>query len=446
MDQIHFLDKKVAIAGSLLAFNSQAEVKKLLQMNGASMSASVTKNTDYLLCGANGGAKLEKAEALGVPVLTELDMLAAVGLAPTSDAGYSQHHPVDEKIQSAFEFGSHPGHSSHLESILGHGVNRPMPDGSAPVAVHVRTAAALEVMLQAPEACDKVAIVLGEVDSILRGDQPRYSSSDYVEVLVKYAERLPQLRALVFQTNDDLPLCTVLNAFPDLAHLSFFESHLVVKEPVRHTGLKELHGAWGAINFSEILSTCSFPNLVRLQVCLFDQALIDAVNQMPQLRHLGAHGNDELDLLLQLKPSAALTSLYLSHMSSEHLSVLSRQRWWSSLTHLTLDRCTVAVGSHYLQASALPILQYLGFEFRAYSSTGEELDALLDVLRNLKLTPYTALSFARCNVPSNVTAAYNIRYIALKTAARHLDIRFNDNISAKQLALFAALPMPCINV
>ena len=47
---------------------------------GATAGSSVTRKTDYLICGEKPGSKLAKARELGIPVLTEqefLDMIPA---------------------------------------------------------------------------------------------------------------------------------------------------------------------------------------------------------------------------------------------------------------------------------------------------------------------------------------------------------------------------------
>lgn len=44
---------------------------ELIEKNGGKVSGSVSKKTNYLLCGEAAGSKLDKAKALGVPVLTE---------------------------------------------------------------------------------------------------------------------------------------------------------------------------------------------------------------------------------------------------------------------------------------------------------------------------------------------------------------------------------------
>lgn len=47
------------------------DMKRLLENAGAKVSGSISKNTDYLLAGEGGGSKRDKAESLGVKVITE---------------------------------------------------------------------------------------------------------------------------------------------------------------------------------------------------------------------------------------------------------------------------------------------------------------------------------------------------------------------------------------
>ena len=52
----------------------RAEFKERLQRLGAKVAGSVSAKTDYVVAGEAAGAKLEKAEALGVAVLNEAEL------------------------------------------------------------------------------------------------------------------------------------------------------------------------------------------------------------------------------------------------------------------------------------------------------------------------------------------------------------------------------------
>lgn len=53
----------------------RSEMEELLKRHGAKVSGSVSKKTSYVVAGENAGSKLTKANELGVPVLTEQDVL-----------------------------------------------------------------------------------------------------------------------------------------------------------------------------------------------------------------------------------------------------------------------------------------------------------------------------------------------------------------------------------
>ncbi len=65
-----FFQKTVVITGTFQKY-TRDELTEKLQSMGAKVTGSVSKKTDYVLCGENAGSKLSKAKTLGVTVILE---------------------------------------------------------------------------------------------------------------------------------------------------------------------------------------------------------------------------------------------------------------------------------------------------------------------------------------------------------------------------------------
>ncbi len=67
--------KSIVISGTF-AKHSRDEIKKLIEMHGGKNVSSISSKTDYLVAGDKiGPAKLAKAEKLGIPIISEDDLL-----------------------------------------------------------------------------------------------------------------------------------------------------------------------------------------------------------------------------------------------------------------------------------------------------------------------------------------------------------------------------------
>ncbi|WP_064590262.1 NAD-dependent DNA ligase LigA [Streptobacillus moniliformis] len=71
----NFITNKKFLATGKFVNYSREEIKKVIEKNGGIYLSSVNKNLDYLIIGEKAGSKLEKAEKLGVRIITEEEFL-----------------------------------------------------------------------------------------------------------------------------------------------------------------------------------------------------------------------------------------------------------------------------------------------------------------------------------------------------------------------------------
>ena len=74
-----FMGCTIVVTGKLENF-TRSTINDKISSIGATAGSSVTRKTNYLICGEKPGSKLAKARELGIPVLTEqqfLDMIPA---------------------------------------------------------------------------------------------------------------------------------------------------------------------------------------------------------------------------------------------------------------------------------------------------------------------------------------------------------------------------------
>ena len=70
--------KTFLFTGKLASFTRE-EAKRLVEAEGGIIAASISKNVDYVVAGEEPGSKYEKAEKLGLKIITEEDFRKLVG-------------------------------------------------------------------------------------------------------------------------------------------------------------------------------------------------------------------------------------------------------------------------------------------------------------------------------------------------------------------------------
>ena len=71
----YFFGKRVVLTGTLAQFTRE-EAQEELRRRGATVAGTVGKTTQVVVAGAEAGSKLDKARALGIPVLSEAEFAA----------------------------------------------------------------------------------------------------------------------------------------------------------------------------------------------------------------------------------------------------------------------------------------------------------------------------------------------------------------------------------
>jgi len=73
-----FSGKTIVLTGTLEGF-SREKIENLIRSLGGNASRSISKNTDFLLCGKEPGSKLDKAKELGVKIIDEKEFKKMIG-------------------------------------------------------------------------------------------------------------------------------------------------------------------------------------------------------------------------------------------------------------------------------------------------------------------------------------------------------------------------------
>ncbi len=78
-EQTSLLKGKVFVVSGVFKIMSRNELKKSIEDNGGKVSGSISKKTTYIIAGDNmGPSKREKAENLGIPMISEQDFLTMI--------------------------------------------------------------------------------------------------------------------------------------------------------------------------------------------------------------------------------------------------------------------------------------------------------------------------------------------------------------------------------
>ncbi len=84
--QVEGISGKTFVVTGTLTKYSRDEIQAMIAQAGGRAASSVSKNTDFVIAGEKAGSKLDKATALGIPILSEEQFEALLGSKPRRSA------------------------------------------------------------------------------------------------------------------------------------------------------------------------------------------------------------------------------------------------------------------------------------------------------------------------------------------------------------------------
>ena len=88
--------KTLVVTGTLRRFKRH-EIKQRIEEAGGKASGSVSSKTDYLVVGENPGSKLAEAQRLGVPVISEDELMTLLAGSASIPLVGDEDPPADNK-------------------------------------------------------------------------------------------------------------------------------------------------------------------------------------------------------------------------------------------------------------------------------------------------------------------------------------------------------------
>ena len=95
----NILEGKNIVVSGKFTLHSRDELKALIEQHGGKNQSGVSANTDFIIAGENmGPAKLQKAEKLGVKILSESDFVEIINGNSTPTEGEKREKVIQTSL------------------------------------------------------------------------------------------------------------------------------------------------------------------------------------------------------------------------------------------------------------------------------------------------------------------------------------------------------------